>query len=84
MHILRDESQFINDSIQEVIFSLLIAAVLVFLIISVFTGAIHTVIITSLTASVSIIGSFIVLNSFNYSINMLTLLAMVLAIDYSY
>ena len=51
MHILRDESQFINDSIQEVIFSLLIAAVLVFLIISVFIGSILTAIITALTAS---------------------------------
>ena len=34
--------------------------------------------------SLLIIGSFIVLNSLNYSINMLTLLVMALAIDYSY
>ena len=80
MHILRDESQFINDSIQEVFFSLLIAAVLVFLIIFVFIGSVRAAIITALTVPVSIIGSFIVLNSLNYSINMLTLLAMVLAI----
>ncbi len=80
MNILRDESQFINDSIREVFYSLLIAAILVFLIILAFIGSIRAAIITSITVPVSIIGSFIILNSLNYTINMLTLLAMVLAI----
>jgi len=80
MSILRDESQFINDSIKEVFYSLMIAAVLVFLIIFVFIGSIRAAIITAITVPVSIIGSFIVLNSLGYTINMLTLLAMVLAI----
>ena len=80
MKILRDESEFINESISEVFYSLLIAAILVFLIIFVFIGSIRAAIITAVTVPVSIIGSFIVLNTLNYSINMLTLLAMVLAI----
>ncbi len=80
MTILRDESQFINNSIQEVFYSLLIAAISVFIIIFVFIGSIRAAIITAITVPISIIGSFIVLNSLNYTINMLTVLAMVLAI----
>lgn len=80
MRVLRDESEFINESISEVFFSLLIAAILVFLIIFVFIGSIRAAVITAVTVPVSIIGSFIVLNALGYSINMLTLLAMVLAI----
>ncbi|MBR1734068.1 MAG: efflux RND transporter permease subunit [Alphaproteobacteria bacterium] len=80
MKILRDESEFINESISEVFYSLLIAAILVFFIIFIFIGSIRAAIITAITVPVSIIGSFIVLNSLNYSINMLTLLAMVGAI----
>ena len=80
MHILRDESEFIHESIEEVFESLLIAAVLVFLIIFVFIGSVRAALITAVTVPVSIIGSFVVLNALDYSINMLTLLAMVLAI----
>ena len=80
LHVLRDESQFINESIAEVFDSLIIAAILVFLIIFIFIGTIRAAIITAITVPVSIIGSFVVLNALDYSINLLTLLAMVLAI----
>ena len=80
MQILRDESSFIHESINEVFESLMIAAVLVFLIIYLFIGSIRAAMITAVTVPISIIGSFIVLNTLDYSINMLTLLAMVLAI----
>lgn len=80
MQVLRDESSFIHESINEVFESLMIAAALVFLIIYLFIGSIRAAMITAATVPVSIIGSFIVLNTLDYSINMLTLLAMVLAI----
>ncbi|MBE6446920.1 MAG: efflux RND transporter permease subunit [Alphaproteobacteria bacterium] len=80
LHILRDESEFINESVSEVFESLIIAAILVFFIIFIFIGTIRAAIITAITVPVSIVGSFTVLNMLDYSINMLTLLAMVLAI----
>ena len=63
MHVLRDESEFINESIQEVFFSLLIAAILVFLIIFVFIGSIRAAIITAFTVPISIIGSLFSMRS---------------------
>lgn len=78
--ILKDESKFIEKSIYEVFFSLIIAAILVFITVYLFIGSFLAALIPSLTVPISIIGSCIVLNYQGYSLNMLTLLAMVLAI----
>ncbi|OQA88976.1 MAG: Multidrug efflux pump subunit AcrB [Lentisphaerae bacterium ADurb.Bin242] len=80
LRILRDESKFINASIHEVEESLVIAAVLVLLIIFLFLGSFRASLIPALSVPISLIGSFIVLYMFGYSINILTLLALVLAI----
>ncbi|MDR2782111.1 MAG: efflux RND transporter permease subunit [Holosporaceae bacterium] len=78
--ILRDESEFIEQSIFEVFETMIIAAILVFLIVFVFIGSLKAALIPAITVPISIVGACIVLNALNYSINMLTLLAMVLAI----
>lgn len=78
--ILKDEAQFIEESISEVFISLFFAALLVFFTVYMFIGSFLAAIIPSITVPVSILGSCIALNYMGYSINMLTLLAMVLAI----
>ncbi len=80
LRILRDESKFINASIREVEESLLISAVLVLLIIFLFLGSFKASLIPALTVPISLVGAFIVMYMLGYSINILTLLALVLAI----
>ncbi|MDR0555960.1 MAG: efflux RND transporter permease subunit [Holosporaceae bacterium] len=80
LKILRDEAEFIEQSIMEVFETMLIAAVLVFLIVVSFMGSFRAAMIPTITVPISIIGTCIVLKVLDYSINMLTLLAMVLAI----
>ncbi|MDR1236238.1 MAG: efflux RND transporter permease subunit, partial [Holosporaceae bacterium] len=78
--VLRDEAEFIEQSIAEVFHAMIIAAILVFLIVFVFIGSFRAALIPAVTVPISIVGTCIVLKMLNYSINTLTLLAMVLAI----
>lgn len=80
IRVLRDESKFINASIREVKESLIISAILVILIIFLFLGTVRASLIPALTVPISLMGSFIVLYMMKYSVNILTLLALVLAI----
>ena len=80
MTILRDDSLFIQAAIDEVIESLIITAILVLLIIFLFLGDLRASLIPAFTVPISLIASFIVLALAGYSINLLTLLALVLAI----
>ncbi len=82
MHIsiLRDEAKFISESIKEVYITLLITAVLVFIIIFLFLGSLKATLIPSIAIPISVVGSFTILNLFGCSINMMTLLGIVLVI----
>ncbi|MDR1551798.1 MAG: efflux RND transporter permease subunit [Holosporaceae bacterium] len=80
LYALKDEAEFIEESISEVFWTMIIAAFLVFWIIFIFIGSCKAALIPIITVPISIIGSCIVLSTLNYSINMLTLLAMVLSI----
>ncbi len=75
-----DSSVFIEASIREVWTTLGIAVVLVTLVIFLFLGSIRATIIPAVTVPVSIIASFIILYTLGLSLNLLTLLALVLAI----
>ncbi|WP_419174728.1 efflux RND transporter permease subunit [Desulfosediminicola sp.] len=75
-----DTSVFVEDAIAEVYKTLLIAIGLVFLVIFLFLGSWRATIVPAVTVPVSIISSFIALSVFGFSINLLTLLALVLAI----
>lgn len=75
-----DASVFINDSIHEVIVSLGVAFVLVILVIVLFLGSLRATVIPVVAIPVSLIGTFTVVYFLGYTINILTLLAMVLAI----
>ncbi|MBX3386076.1 MAG: efflux RND transporter permease subunit [Phycisphaeraceae bacterium] len=80
MQIASDDSQFIRESIREVVKSLLIAVGLVVLVILVFIGSLRATVVPSVAIPVSIIAAITVLYALGYSINVLTLLAGVLAI----
>ena len=80
MFIRRDEALFINESIKEVKSSLLVSAVLVILTIFLFLGDLRAALIPAMTVPISLISSYTVLYLCGFSINVLTLLALVLAI----
>ncbi|MBC8792143.1 MAG: multidrug transporter AcrB [Tagaea sp. CACIAM 22H2] len=75
-----DESIFIAQSIYEVYHALMIGVALVVAVIFVFLRSWRATLIPTLAIPVSIIGSFMVLAALGYSLNVLTLLALVLAI----
>jgi multidrug efflux pump len=75
-----DRSMFIEESIKEVYKTIAEAVVLVVLVIFVFLRTLRATIIPLVTIPVSLIGSFAIMSVLGFSINSLTLLAMVLAI----
>ncbi|MCP4412470.1 MAG: efflux RND transporter permease subunit, partial [Gammaproteobacteria bacterium] len=75
-----DRSIFIQGAIDEVYRTLFIAIGMVLVIIYVFLGDIRAMLIPAVTVPVSLISSFIILLALGYTINLLTLLALVLAI----
>ncbi|RLB96380.1 MAG: hydrophobe/amphiphile efflux-1 family RND transporter, partial [Deltaproteobacteria bacterium] len=75
-----DTTPFIKVAIDEVVKTLFEAIFLVFLVMFLFLGNIRATLIPTLAVPVVILGTFAVLGFFGYSINMLTMFAMVLAI----
>jgi multidrug efflux pump len=75
-----DSSTFINDSIVEVQETLIIAVILVILVVLAFLKSFRATIIPSLAIPISILGAFAVIYFAGFTINILTLLALVLAI----
>lgn len=75
-----DSSVFIEESINEVYNTLAIAMLMVVIVIYVFLGNIRATLIPAVTVPVSLIAAFIVMYALGFSINLLTLLALVLAI----
>lgn len=75
-----DRSVFISEAISEVYKTLGIAIILVIFVIYIFLGDIRATIVPAVTVPVSLVGTCIVLLMFGYSLNLLTLLALVLAI----
>jgi len=78
--IVYDTSDFVNSSIHEVIHSLLEALVIVTVVIYLFLGSFRSVLIPVVAIPLSLIGAFFIMLILGYSINLLTLLALVLAI----
>ncbi len=71
---------FLNAAISKVVSTLLEAFLLVFLVVYIFLQDFRSTLIPAIAVPVSIVGTFFFLNLFGYSINMLTLFALVLAI----
>jgi len=75
-----DTSKYVKVSIREVGETLLIALVLVFLVMYLFLGSLRATFIPAIVVPVALTGAMVGLYFFGYSINILTLFAMVLAI----
>jgi hydrophobe/amphiphile efflux-1 (HAE1) family protein len=75
-----DTTPFVKVAINEVVWTLFEAILLVFLVMYVFLGNLRATLIPTLAVPVVILGTFAVLGLFGFSINMLTMFAMVLAI----
>ena len=75
-----DSSVFVEASIHEVWLTLAITVGLVTLVIFLFLGSLRATLIPAVTVPVSIIATFIIMYAFGLSLNLLTLLALVLAI----
>lgn len=78
--IVYDASSFVNSSIQEVIRSLIEAVLIVTLVIYLFLASARSIVIPVITIPLSLIGAFFLMWILGFSINLLTLLALVLAI----
>ncbi len=75
-----DASVFIEAAISEVYLTLFIAMLCVVAVIYLFLGSMRAMLIPAVTVPVSIVATFIVIYALGFSINLLTLLALVLAI----
>jgi HAE1 family hydrophobic/amphiphilic exporter-1 len=75
-----DTTPFVKVAIEEVIMTLLEAILLVFLVMWLFMGNIRATLIPTIAVPVVLLGTFAVLSFFGFSINMLTMFAMVLSI----
>lgn len=78
--ILIDANEFLNSSINKVIHTLLEAFLLVFIVVFVFLQNFRATLIPAIAVPVAIIGTFFFLSLFGFTINLLTLFALVLAI----
>ena len=75
-----DATLFIQASINEVVKTLFEAVLIVIVVVFLFLGALRSVVIPVITIPLSMIGVLFFMQLMGYSINLLTLLAMVLAI----
>ncbi len=75
-----DATKFVTSSIREVIKTLIQALVIVTVVIFLFLGSPRAVVIPVVAMPLSLIGAFFLMQALGYSINLLTLLALVLAI----
>ena len=80
IYVAYDSTTFISAAVARVYETLIEAIVLVLLVIWLFLGSVRAALIPALTVPVCVIASFIALYAFGFSINLLTLLALVLCI----
>ena len=78
--VVYDSTKFITTSIDEVVATLLEALLIVTLVIYLFLGSARAVAVPVIAMPLSLIGTFFLMQVLGYSINLLTLLALVLAI----
>ena len=75
-----DVSTFLNASIEGVLYTLIEAFLLVALVVFVFLGDFRSTLIPAIAVPISLIGTFFFMQLFGFSINLITLFALVLAI----
>ena len=77
---VKDDADYIHESMKEVEFTILLTALIVVVIIFLFLGDPMATLVPCITIPVSLIGTFFALQALGMSINLLTLFALVLAV----
>lgn len=80
MNVVMDNTKFVTASIDEVLVTIVETTLLVILVMFLFLQNIRAVIIPALTIPISLLGTFAVMRLLGFSINLLTLFSLVLAI----
>ena len=75
-----DASEYIASSIREVITTLVETLIIVMLVIFLFMGSIRSVVVPIMAIPISLIGAVFLMQMFGFSVNLLTLLAIVLSV----
>jgi len=78
--IVYDSTKFVNSSIDEVVKTIVEALIIVTLVVFAFLGSLRSVVIPTIAIPLSLVSTFTVMLILGFSINLLTLLALVLAI----
>jgi HAE1 family hydrophobic/amphiphilic exporter-1 len=80
LRLVRDDSTFIRDSIHDVNTTMIIGGVLTVFIVFLFLNSWRSTVITGLTLPISVIAAFIAMRVFGFTLNVLTLMGLSLAI----
>lgn len=80
VHIALDQSTFITASLHEVFFTIAITLLVVVVVIFLFLGSLRSLLLPAVAIPLSIVGAGIIMLALGFTINLLTLLAVVLAI----
>ncbi len=80
LSIIKDDSRFIRESIEDVNTTMIIGGLLTVLIVYLFLNSWRSTIITGITLPISVVSGFIAMRAFGFTLNMLTLMGLSLAI----
>ena len=80
LRVVRDNSIFIRDAVEDVRTTLILGAILTVLVVFVFLNSWRSTVITGLTLPVSVISAFIIMRALGFTLNVLTLMGLSLAI----
>src|SRR5208283_4931976 len=75
-----DATQYISDALREVVKTLIITLAIVSVVIFLFLGSFRSVLIPLVAIPLSLIGAVFLMQAFGFTLNLLTLLAIVLAV----
>ena len=78
--VARDNSTFIRDSVNDVIFDILYGGLLAVIVVYLFLANLRSTIISAIALPTSIIASFIIMYALNFTLNIISLLALSLAV----
>ena len=80
LQVVRDDSTFIRESIEDVQVTMILGGLLTVFIVFLFLNSWRSTVITGLTLPISVVAAFIAMNAFGFTLNVLTLMGLSLAI----
>ena len=80
LSIIKDDSRFIRESIEDVNMTMIIGGLLTVFIVYLFLNSWRSTIITGITLPISVVAGFIAMRAFGFTLNVLTLMGLSLAI----